>query len=286
MLLKINGESVEFTLEKESVLSEVVKGVQDWLGGSGFLITGIRMGEQDLFSLPRPQWEGTPISSIPELDFRVRHAGEVRLEHWVTARAWLGALAKEVASPGGSLEELAVNLPSTLESLKKNPFMPSGSDAIDRLASLFIGQTPDQVRAWPAERGRETARVIEEIRGQLGKRIDEATHPRESLKSYIAELRLLHGRISDVSVLLQTGKDRQAMETVVGFSELVQKLLDIVPYLPKDAEREKLFAELNPVLREIISAFDARDFVLIGDLFEYEVAPRIGKLLPLLEKCA
>jgi hypothetical protein len=36
----------------------------------------------------------------------------------------------------------------------------------------------------------------------------------------------------------------------------------------------------------LIAAFQAKDLVLIGDLFEYEIAPRIDRLLPLLERCA
>jgi hypothetical protein len=93
------------------------------------------------------------------------------------------------------------------------------------------------------------------------------------------------GSVSEVSLLLQTGKDRQAMDRIIRFSEVTQRLLDIVPFLPKDDERHKLFEELNPVLRQLLEAFDSKDLVLIGDLFEYEVAPRLTGLLPALERC-
>ena len=44
-----------------------------------------------------------------------------------------------------------------------------------------------------------------------------------------------------------------------------------------------MITELTPVLRELVAAFDAKDSVLIGDLLEYEVAPRVERLMPLLE---
>ena len=119
----------------------------------------------------------------------------------------------------------------------------------------------------------------------LDARIREAANPKEALGARLPRLRELAAAVTDVPLLLQTGRDRQAMEIVSDFTELFQKLLDIVPFLPKDGERDRAFEELNPILRQILSAFDAKDFVLIGDLFEYEVAPRLGKLSPLLEKC-
>jgi hypothetical protein len=59
-----------------------------------------------------------------------------------------------------------------------------------------------------------------------------------------------------------------------------------VPFLSPDPERGRLLAELTPVLREVVAAFGARDSVLIGDLLEYEVAPRLARLAPSLERSA
>ena len=96
----------------------------------------------------------------------------------------------------------------------------------------------------------------------------------------------MEGKIGDVSVLLQSGKDRQAMETITRFADLIAAVLAVLPRTAGGGEAAALFAELNPRLREILDAFDAKDFILIGDILEYEIAPRLGGLAALLARCA
>jgi len=76
------------------------------------------------------------------------------------------------------------------------------------------------------------------------------------------------------------------MEAVVRFSELSQRLLRHlrsrgVPAVGGRESRE-FFTDLNRVLGELLSAFQAHDTVLIGDLLEYEIAPRLRQLQAVL----
>ncbi len=93
--------------------------------------------------------------------------------------------------------------------------------------------------------------------------------------------------IGEVAVLLQTGKDRQAMETIIRFSELFQCLVRIFSSLKLTAKNhsriggksfDTFFTELNLMLEELLEAFNHQDSVLIGDLLEYEIAPRLEEL--------
>jgi hypothetical protein len=59
-----------------------------------------------------------------------------------------------------------------------------------------------------------------------------------------------------------------------------------VPFLPRDDARERLVGELNGSLGDLAAALEAGDTVLVGDLAEYEVAPRLAALLPLLGRPA
>ncbi len=284
MRLLINGEQVSFSLEKEKTLAEVMAGVQAWLGSAGFVILGVKADGQDLLSVPPGIWGGTAVDSVQEIDIQAMNTADVRVEHWQTLDVWLGMLTEEVMAPGPVLEELMANLPETLEGMKKNPFLPPGSDGMSRFARMFDGSDPARMRRWPQEQRQEAAALIGQLRAALGKRIADAAQPREAVARCIADLRERVEKLPEVSVLLQTGKDKAAMETVIGFTDTVQSVLSLVPFLPPNAERGRVIADLTPVLRDLVAAFDAKDSVLIGDLLEYEVAPRMGRLMPLLER--
>ena len=67
MELTINGETVDYSLENEKNLGEVVGGVRTWLAAEGFLITGLSDGSEDLLPLPAPAWMGREIASVARL---------------------------------------------------------------------------------------------------------------------------------------------------------------------------------------------------------------------------
>lgn len=96
----------------------------------------------------------------------------------------------------------------------------------------------------------------------------------------------MKGKIGEVSVLLQSGKDREAMETVARFTDLIEAVLAILPRTRDGGQAAALFADFNPRLREVLAAFDAKDFILVGDILEYEIAPRLEGLSSLLARCA
>jgi hypothetical protein len=313
--LTINGEQVSYSLENERTLGEVVRGIQAWLADAGFLITGMRAAgapgadAQDLLRAPPGEWGGTSVGSVRELEVQATHTGELKREHWRTVNAWLGMLADEIRSigehgrPGSetdSLENLLADLPETIGGLRTNPFLPPGSDALDRFNALFKGHAaaeaapqPGQAReaaadvaAWPAERARAAVALIDELRAGLQQRIADASRPAEALARCAARVRDSLARLPEVSLLLQTSRDKDAMDIVIGFADTVQALLVLVPFLAPDPQRGKLLVELTPVLKELVAAFGAKDSVLIGDLLEYEIAPRMERLAPLLEKAS
>jgi hypothetical protein len=281
--LKINGEPVDFSLEKEKTLAEVMQGIQAWLGSAGFAISSVLADGQELLSMNPGIWADTPVDSVREIEIQALHTADMKVEHWQTLDVWLGMLADEVKAPGPVLEELLENLPETVEGMKKNPFLPSGADAMDRFERTFQGQGTAEIRRLSPEQRQEVAALIQTMRAELSRRIEDAAQPRAALSRCMTDLRARVGQLPEVSVLLQTGKDKAAMETVIGFTDTVQSVLALVPFLPPDPERGRMIAELTPVLRDLAAAFDAKDSVLIGDLLEYEVAPRVTRLMPLLE---
>jgi hypothetical protein len=296
--LTINGEPINYSLENERTLGEVVRGVQDWLAEAGFHVTGMNADTHDLFRETPDQWSLIEVGSVEELGVRAAHTGDMKIAHWRTVEKWLGMLEDDIralsarrdgtgsAAPisgADALSELLSDFPETVNGMRANSFLPPGSTTGDRFEAMFGGQAAAAVTAWPPARLHEAAELIAELHQLLSRRLADASAPGQALKRCAAQIRESMTHLPEVSVLLQTGRDKAAMEIVIAFADVVQTLLGLVPFLPPDPNRGKLLSELTPFLRDLVSAFDAKDSVLIGDLLEYEITPRIERLAPVLE---
>ena len=298
MRLSINDEEVSYSLERERTLGEVVHGVRAWLASAGFVITGLEADGSDLLQPGGPtgagsagsEWGTREIGTVSALSVRATHTGDLRIAHWKAAGQWLAMLGEALdrlppaptADGLDPLDELLEDLPGTVDGFAVNPFAPSGSEDVQRFRQAFDGARGAQVRSWSLEKRREAAGLVRRVEDLVRKRLEDAAHPEEVLARFAGQLRGSMGEIKEVSLLLQTGRDRPAMEAIIRFADVAQSIMDLLPFLPPDLERSRLFVELTPVLKELVGAFDSRDSVLIGDLLEYEVAPRLEKLAPLL----
>jgi hypothetical protein len=94
--------------------------------------------------------------------------------------------------------------------------------------------------------------------------------------------------LQEIPVLLQTGKDLKVMETINSCSLDLHNLYQLIPLLsitelPTDPDINGIPlrdypAELSPILKDLLGALEKKDTILVGDLSEYELAPRIEKL--------
>ena len=126
-------------------------------------------------------------------------------------------------------------------------------------------------------------------------RMREIANPLLELKSAAELLESQIPKLEDVPVLLQTGKEREAMELVVAFTEIAEKLTRLYPLLTEKEEENlmtrlvqelpfsQFYEGLNLQLRELIEAMESEDSILIGDLLEYEIAPKISALTRSIE---
>jgi hypothetical protein len=93
-------------------------------------------------------------------------------------------------------------------------------------------------------------------------------------------------RLEDLPLDIQTGKDGRAAETVQIFSTITEKLFRIFSLLKLegfitdtlliDAMPFSAFIDdFSAALKELLAAYEVKDAVLVGDLAEYELAPRL-----------
>jgi len=285
--IQINNQNLDFTIEQNETLGEVVKDIETWLDGTDLVLYSVKHGDRELLSMPYEQWGPTPHSEVGTLDVKVKHTRELAGANLQTILEYLDMLKRSVtANDGERLGELMSGFSALIESLQKH--FPN-DPLLQNLVSLFGAGEAEQVLAWPEGMRQQALELVEAIRARVSFRLQELQDPKAALKTLSGALSVCIEEVSEISILLQTGRDRQAMDTIVRFSELSQNLVRLVSSIfPNNSNKdlEAFYHELNGVLSELLEAFDARDSVLIGDLMEYEIAPRLERLRSILQELA
>jgi len=285
--IQINDQNLDFTIEQNETLGEVVKDIEAWLDGTDLVLYSVKHGDRELLSIPYEQWGPTPHSEVETLEVRVKHARELAGLNLQTILEYLDMLKRSVtASDGNRLGELMSGFPALIESLQKH--FPN-DPLLQSLGSLFGAGEAKQVLAWSEEKRHQAFELVDLIHARVSFRLQELQDPKAALKTLSGALAVCIEDVSEISILLQTGRDRQAMDTIVRFSDLSQSLVRLVASIfPENSNKdlESFYHELNGVLSELLEAFDAKDSVLIGDLMEYEIAPRLERLRSILQELA
>jgi hypothetical protein len=283
--IQINNQNLDFTIEQDETLGEVVKDIEAWLDGTDLVLYSVKHEDRELLSTPYEQWGPTPHSEVGTLDVTVKHTRELAVLNLETVLEYLGMLEQGITTSNHDrLEELLSGFSALVESLRKH--FPN-NPLLQTLVSLFENSQATQVLTWTEEKRQQALKQIELICAQVSLRLQELQDPKAALKTLSGALTVCIEEISEISILLQTGKDRQAMDTIVRFSELSQTLVRLVTSVfpdNKNKDIQAFYQEINGVLSELLEAFEARDSVLIGDLMEYEIAPRLERVQTFLQE--
>ncbi len=289
MEIRINDQKIDFRLEDEDTLGEVVHGLEEWLKGTDSIVTSVRHGQKDLYTAPEGEWESTPVEQIDLLDVTVQRWRELRISNLETVHEFFRLLLQALTDDDyDRMQELLDGYELVHESLK---VLFCAHTDFQELDALLRGPTVVGVKGWPLETRARVQSLVERTDASVVSFMSETKDPVAALAKLRNALKGSITEISEVSVLLQTGKDRQAMEHVIRFSDRVQSLLRVLGSLGDslaidfesltiaDNSTRDFFASLIAMLRELLQAFQANDSVLIGDLLEYEIAPRLEALV-------
>jgi hypothetical protein len=157
-------------------------------------------------------------------------------------------------------------------------------------AGLFSAEEASFIDAFgerlvPENSGAALSQLAENMATFFGERLAELRNPGEAMMAAARLFDAIKDDLSEVPVRLQTGKDAEAMRTMVLAVELINKTVRIMPEFVRTSSPVPLevggtampefYGALNGVLRELAQAFENKDGVLIGDLAEYEIRPRL-----------
>jgi hypothetical protein len=286
--IRINDEPLDFTLEQEETLGEVVEQLQSWLADGGMLIENLSVNGSKVPGDQLTESRDTPLDQVNTVEVTAVSPDQFKLNQLSTIEHVLSLLLATLdRGTDSQVRQILSEYPHMRKPLADA--LGSGEPAnpvFARFDSLAESGATSE----------ELSLAAKQVLLLVQERIRELTEPIAELRSTAQILRTTIPEVSEVSVLLQTGKDREAMAAVVRFTELSDKLIRLYGILVRQGrvdlsasmvEEERFAAfyeDLNQVLRELSEAMAAGDSVLVGDLLEYEIAPRLEKLIQFLDR--
>jgi hypothetical protein len=290
----LNEKQLDVTLEGEKNLGEVIRGIENWLQSEGFKITDIQYDGDSLRIEEFEQWRDTSVKKAKNLYLTADTLRSLQIGRLQTVFQFFSLFEKAIDVRNlPILRELKKEYPflrEQLSSILSIPGPDSEGSEVNRLSmaidELDILNTKENTLDLSSLKP-----LIQHFLVLSADRMREYSDPLKELLATGELLKQSIPEISDVSIMLQTGKDRKAMDSILKFIELSQKLIRLYPILKENGLVDftkgnidgmsfgDFYGALNLVLNELSDAFAVEDSVLIGDLLEYEIAPRIEALL-------
>ena len=286
MEVRINNETVDTRIENENNAYEVVRQLDSWLIGEGFFISSILINGEASSPADMKLME-IPVAEIGLLDINAIPLTEFSLDKFATLLQYFSYLQKSIEEENRDLRnDLMQEMPHILESMDDILRLKLGTRQASAVLSELLDENPH----------RDLDEFLRNLCVFIEGRMREIINPLLELKSTAGLLQSQIPKLEEVPILLQTGKEREAMGLVIAFTEIAEKLTRLYPLLTSREEENlmnrevqglgfsEFYSDLNARLQELIEAMEAEDTILIGDLLEYEIAPKISELSRSIEE--
>lgn len=281
MKILINNENIDFTLDGEENCLQVMDGLSSWLEPQEYFISEVSLDGKEFFIQNKSELSDFSVNEVKELAVIALDKRQMILKDLETVASYF-QLFDQALKEGN--RELMTDLGNQYDYIKDSLpgllvmdgylFDSTLTDLMNR-SGVLKGEADPSLKG---ELIREWTHVQSLIEGRVG----ELSHPAEEGVKTVSTLKRLVPKLEEISLLFQTGKDREALDIIIVLSELLSKSVRILsslmemgrsPALPQD-----FISELNDILTELAQAVESGDTILTGDLAEYEIIPRIDKL--------
>ncbi len=282
MEILVNHEPLDFTLENESSVGEVVDGLSAWLRDGNFAITGLNVDATDYLVGERSTWETINLSDVGRIDVEALPLSNVQRTTLQALDEYLEIVEGCIVSGNASaLADATAELPFVRE--RMGTYFPA-LIGVDGQAHL-LASLSSEIRAVSATAMEAELMEIAALRSLVAARIREFDAPEKELAGTLRALAAALPALQEIPVLLQTGKQKAAMDAVVALTELLDKSVRLTPLVEAanadssaSAAVRTATQQLSPFLVELSGALESGDTVLVGDLLEYEISPILQTL--------
>jgi hypothetical protein len=267
MKIKINGSDADIRPENEKTVGEILSSLDVWLSGSGHRLSGLNIDGKTVNTREMELSFSRNIDSINTLDIYTSSLPQLVAESLTQTMRDIEEFQK-----AGYDEKTGFS-----EKWKASPqgclLAEQYHELFDWTTKTFSGEGcgPQVLYSLFEERLRELLDPAGEM-GRTARLVDD-----------------ICARLADFPLDIQTGKDARASETVNIFSGMAEKIFRIyhtlkiegfpvVKIMVDNMPINDYIKEFSTALKELLDAYEKRDTVLIGDLAEYEMAPRLRGL--------
>ncbi|MDR2900905.1 MAG: hypothetical protein LBV20_05255 [Treponema sp.] len=260
----INGQTANITLENEETLGEFLSGVEHWLHDSEYSLSGIIIDGEEIAPSDISEVFSKKLNTINTIDIKTSSKLELYLEALIITDQYLEMYEKSSFEDKKSIQ-------TNWEDGAAASFIKNREAALfNMLHDVFSGLGLN----------------LADAKSIIMERIRELENPAKELANMHSFIEDCAKRLEDLPLDLQTGKDFRAAETIQFFSGINEKLFRIVAIMEQQGIKfesinvenqtfKAFIEEFSTALQELLSAYESKDSVLVGDLAEYELAPRL-----------
>ncbi|GHT63117.1 hypothetical protein FACS1894110_00190 [Spirochaetia bacterium] len=266
MTICINGKKADIILEKEKTIGDVLAGLDDWLRGSGYCLSGLETDGERADILSMDSFFEMELTGIEKLN--------------IITSSWTGLAAE-------ALLDLLQNIGDyEMADFEERSRFKNAWET--QAASHFLQEQIPDIYGLAEKTFSGLGMPSTELRKILEERLWELENPRREINNSGHLIKGIAARLEELPLDIQTGKDGRAAETVRIFSEIAEKLFRLFNLLKIEGFNAETLTvddipiytyieEFGSALKELLAAYESRDAVLVGDLAEYELAPRLLK---------
>jgi hypothetical protein len=266
MKIRINAQEADVTIENEKTLGEVISNMALWLESSGHRLSGVSVdGEPVHYSLLNGLFS-KEITGVELLDLYTSSLAELTAESLLSLRA-----------DAEIFEKLDFN--------ERKIFYTSWKESAQ--ANFISEQMPDLYSAFvnSFQKSEVNAGVVLSMTEERLREVKEPVNEAAKIQPLLEET---CERLVNLALDIQTGKDSHAAQTIQLFSGISEKIIRIIKqldtqgFMSVEADGEKpltlLMNEFGNLIKELLDAYEKHDTVLVGDIAEYEAAPKLQEL--------
>lgn len=276
MNIILDGKNLDFSLENEKNCFEIINSIEKWLESNNFFILNLKIdGKNQVIdnSLEKIKTDNVKEISISTVtDSAIKCADLTEIENYFFN---LIAIIEENKREEKEKNDAVLSHLEQYSEIKK--LLEFAIDKIYNSNSLGYIETMVAKKDFINDDYEGIKEFAKNIIIIAQKRKNEILFTQEEIKNEKKFFETFQEEISTISVLLQTGKDKEAMEKVIKFIDFSKKMFRLISYY--NMSTRKIAPEdinnYNKLLNELGEAILKSDSVLIGDLLEYELVPTI-----------